>query len=202
MDLRCSCVPTIQQRSLFALVSGLANPKYRIVRRLSKLRAAGLVPIVFLVPAVLYARQLPRDQPLPPLENTTRVRAYEAGADIEFGRSVSYDGTRIAVGAPDDDEGAVRIYTRSGSEGRWELETRLPFPDEALGLVGFGTAIAIEGDTVAIGAPGVLNEDIRVRGAVYVYERADGQWQQSARLQRFTLPPDVPPLNLYPFERF
>lgn len=202
MDVRCLCIPSMQLRSLFALVSRPAKPKERTARRLSKLRAAGLVPIVLLVPALLSARQLPRDQPLPPFENTTRVRAYEAGADIEFGRSVSYDGTRIAVGAPDDDEGAVRIYTRSGSEGRWELETRIPFPEEALGFVGFGTAIAIEGDTVAIGAPGVLNEDIRVRGAVYVYERTDGQWQQSARLQRFKLPPDVPPLDVYPFERF
>jgi hypothetical protein len=69
------------------------------------------------------------------------------GPDDAYGRSVSTDGDRIAVGAPSvsGGDGAVVVWRRTA--GGWELEDALFHYDP-----GFGTAVAIDGDTLVVGA--------------------------------------------------
>lgn len=75
----------------------------------------------------------------------------------EFGSAVAVDGDTVVVGARSEDfgtnenQGAVYIFTRSG--GVWTQQQKLMATDGAMYDV-FGWAVAISGDTVAIGAPG------------------------------------------------
>ncbi len=79
------------------------------------------------------------------------------------------------VGA-NDQQGAVNVYTRSGST--WSQQARLTASDGASeDLFGGSIAISPDGRTVLIGAPG------RQRvGAAYVFTRSGNQWTQQAEL--------------------
>jgi hypothetical protein len=97
----------------------------------------------------------------------------------EFGSSVALDGTRMAVGASSDKDaagntvGALYIYEFGGSG--WTHIQKLQ-PDVLLAGDSFGTAIALEGDHLVVGASG---DDGAASngGAVYLYERgSDGVW--------------------------
>src|SRR5919109_1334983 len=69
----------------------------------------------------------------------------------------------------------VHVIRRSGD--RWTEQGMLRAKDGVLGD-GFGTAIAAEGNLLAVGAPGAGGG-----GAVYVFERgAGGRWAERARL--------------------
>src|SRR5262249_37670938 len=48
----------------------------------------------------------------------------------------------------------------------------------------FGTAVAVDGGTIAVGAGGAAlpTPPVAYAGAVYIYERVNGQWAQTARL--------------------
>ena len=90
-----------------------------------------------------------------------------------FGRSVSYDGSTLLVGARDK---AYVFEQRTG--GNWTETQRIT----GLAESSFGNSVAIDGDSAIIGANtefGVVND----AGAAYVFER-DGQglWSQVDRL--------------------
>lgn len=102
----------------------------------------------------------------------------------QFGRALSLDGDRLAVGVPFDDDqgtqaGAVIVFDRSGST--W-TETALLLPDD--GAVGdqFGRAVALDGDTVVVGS--WLSDVAAVDGgAAYVFVTDDDiNWTQQAQL--------------------
>ncbi|HZA97912.1 MAG TPA: choice-of-anchor B family protein, partial [Gemmatimonadales bacterium] len=105
---------------------------------------------------------------------------------IGFGSAVAVSRDEVLVGRPGmvlgfpmpaSQTGAVHVYRR-GSGGRWtEVSTvtagGLSIED------GFGSSIAVEGNLMAVGAPGTSER----RGAVYVFERdASGRWAERARL--------------------
>jgi len=98
-------------------------------------------------------------------------------ADDEFAQSVSVSGQTIAIGVPLDDvagpdSGSVRIFELQGVD--W-IETAMITPADGVAGDRFGTAVAISGDTLVVGAPRVA--DIAVgAGAVYVFERDNGAW--------------------------
>jgi hypothetical protein len=92
----------------------------------------------------------------------------------QWGRTLALDGDLLAVGAPaaDSSKGLVRIYQVRG--GQWSLLTELSVPagtvsntkfDGAL----FGTAVAVAGDVVAVGAPGATVGGMAAAGAVVLY---------------------------------
>ena len=94
-----------------------------------------------------------------------------AGDQVLVGRP----GTLIGFPLPASHAGAVHVFRRSGET--WTESGMLGAKDGALGD-GFGTALAADGNILAVGAPGVQG-----RGAVYVYERiAGGRWIERARL--------------------
>jgi hypothetical protein len=106
-----------------------------------------------------------------------RVTSPDGGANDFFGDAVAQDGDRLVVGAPDrlGASGAAYVFVRTGAS--WSLEATLRANDPA-GNARFGDAVAIDGDTVAIGAIG-FNQS---RGAVYVFTRTGSIWSQQQRL--------------------
>jgi hypothetical protein len=98
-----------------------------------------------------------------------------------FGEALALDGDTLAVSSyyRDDDAGAVYIFTRSG--GNWTLQAELTASDRAEGDL-FGVAIALDGDTLAISAPGADTSGGVDAGAVYIFTRSAGTWTQQAKL--------------------
>jgi hypothetical protein len=104
-----------------------------------------------------------------------------------FGSAVVLDGNTLAVGArfeynPDSGNGSgtVYIYTQNGNE--WALQDRLVAPDgQPFDL--FGYSLALKGDTLAVGARAANTPDgRRDSGAVYLYQRSQGNWLLQTRL--------------------
>jgi len=136
------------------------------------------------------------------------LKASNTNALDQFGRSVAIDGDTIVVGAKfessnatgvngDQDNniasasGAAYVFVRSN--GSWSQQAYLKASNTGF-FDKFGTSVAIDGDTVAIGAP---SEDSNAKGvngdqttnlasesgAVYVFVRNGGSWSQQAYIK-------------------
>jgi uncharacterized repeat protein (TIGR01451 family) len=101
-----------------------------------------------------------------------------------FGFAVAVSGDTLVVGAPREDPdqsldaGAVHVFIRSGST--WTLQQSLVAADNAQSDE-FGTAVAIDGDTVVVGAQGV-DTPATSAGAAYVFVRSGTHWTQEQKL--------------------
>jgi len=92
-----------------------------------------------------------------------------------FGCAVAMSENRIVVGAPSErsDAGAVYIFVNTG--GTWSIEQVLR-PPTSMPSPHFGTAVAISGDTVFVGAP------LYDPGSVFIYGRGTGGWSLQKQL--------------------
>jgi len=120
-------------------------------------------------------------QPFPGF--ATRVDV--AGDTIAISTRPAFDSTRTYL------PNAVSLFRRNqGGANAWGEIKRLPVPPEA---VGFGAGLALDGATVAVGAP---QTDLgnRPGGAVYLFERnisgADGWGQLTTLHGSFSSPAD------------
>ncbi|MCU0656413.1 MAG: FG-GAP repeat protein [Polyangiaceae bacterium] len=89
----------------------------------------------------------------------------DQGEDL-FGSSLAIDGATLLVGAPGDDEygslaGAAYVFERE--QGSWVQKQKLTIAQPNLA---FGTSVAIEGDTILVGAIGLVlrREGTRLTG--------------------------------------
>ncbi|QDV50075.1 Calx-beta domain-containing protein [Gimesia fumaroli] len=114
-----------------------------------------------------------------------------------YGSQIAIDGNVMVVGAPDnsangDNEGAVYIYVRNQqgtpldeSDDTWEYETALlpEIPPSTGGQYAtrFGSSVAIEGDTIVVGAESAY-VDTTNRGLVFIYTRSGSDWKTVAPL--------------------
>jgi hypothetical protein len=103
----------------------------------------------------------------------------------QFGVAVDIDADRIVVGCPGANHsgqmraGRAYVFTR-GSGGDWTQTERLEASDPALGQR-FGTAVAIDGDRIAVG--GAANDSMfGGAGKIYVFEAGGGTWSETANL--------------------
>jgi hypothetical protein len=97
---------------------------------------------------------------------------------LRFGASVALSGDRLAVGAPVTWwEGRVFVYARSG--GTWSQVAELAAPDATV-WAGFGTAVALRGTRLLVGAPDAVKGTRR--GAVYTFDETGGAWTFRERL--------------------
>jgi uncharacterized repeat protein (TIGR01451 family) len=100
------------------------------------------------------------------------------------GTEVGVDGDTAVVGAAREETasgsitGAAYVFVRTS--GTWAQVRR--FDGGALHNSLFGTAVAISGDTVAVGAPDENSLPITQAGAVYVYVRSGGAWTLQQKL--------------------
>ena len=141
------------------------------------------------------------------------LQASNTDAGDEFGRGLAISGETLAVGATEEDSaaagvdgdqadnstpgaGAVYIFGREGAG--WQQEAYIKAsntgPPEPLGGDGFGRALALDGDTLVVSAPGEdsaatgvggdqFDESADASGAVYVYIRDQGTWSFQAYLK-------------------
>lgn len=99
-----------------------------------------------------------------------------------FGEAVALTDDLLAVGKPQDpswatDISEVMLYER-GANRTWSYLTSLRASD-ASGGASFGASVAIEGDTIVVGAPRAPGSSVNPsnEGALYVYRRdALGNW--------------------------
>jgi hypothetical protein len=136
------------------------------------------------------------------------LKASNTGANDLFGYSVALSGDTLAVGAYYEasnatgvngnqadnsatDSGAVYMFRRSGST--WAQEAYLKASNTGAGDQ-FGHAVALDGDTLAVGArfersnaTGVngnqADDSAQDSGAVYVFRRSGSTWAQEAYLK-------------------
>lgn len=110
---------------------------------------------------------------------TNRYASEDLTSIAGFSSAVAVDGETVLVGEGGNSmtSGIVYIYSKDGM-GAWTESDRI-VADDAYEGDGFGTAIALSGNTLLVTAP---NQNDGA-GAVYVFDRAsDGGWSQSTRL--------------------
>ena len=105
----------------------------------------------------------------------------------KFGYAVAVDGDTAVIGAYQDngkgaDSGAVYVFSRV--EGVWTQAAKLTaFDGEAYD--NFGISVAVDGDTVVVGAPG-NDGDGADSGSVYVFVKPTGGWATSTETAKLT----------------
>lgn len=111
-------------------------------------------------------------------------------ADAQFGNDIDLDGNTLLVGAEHhppfamvgtDDAGLAYVYVRSATA--WELESEL-FASDGVGPLGdgFGTSVALDGDTALIGTIYDEGAGANAAGAAYAFERTGTQWSSGSAL--------------------
>ena len=116
-----------------------------------------------------------------------RLTASDGGEGDRFGASVSMsaDGSRVLVGAPekdfafDDNQGTAYLYTRS-ADGAWAEETALIGSDGSEGdRFGGSVSMSADGSTVLVGARLAGANNNNQQGRAYVFGRAaNGSWTE------------------------
>lgn len=100
-----------------------------------------------------------------------------------YGTAVAIDADTLVVGAMLDDgsaarSGAAYVFVRSG--GTWTLQAKLTAADgDVFDL--FGISVAIDGDTIAVGAQGD-DDSGATSGSAYVFVRVGSVWTEQAKL--------------------
>lgn len=106
------------------------------------------------------------------------------GEDDCFGASVAVAGDTVVVGAYQHNElgnnsGSAYVFVRS--DGEWRQEQELFPADGEEGDI-FGYSVAVDGDTIVIGAMYNSPSDLRYAGSVYIFTRTDSEWNQEGKL--------------------
>ncbi|MBS1786169.1 MAG: hypothetical protein JST85_00500 [Acidobacteria bacterium] len=114
-----------------------------------------------------------------------RLIANDGAADDYFGNSVAISGDTVVVCAFLDDivananQGSVYVFVRSG--GVWTQQQKLTANDGGASEY-FGTAVAINRDTVVVGAEFDNIGMNSVQGSAYVFTRSGNNWTQKQKL--------------------
>ncbi|MBS0191686.1 MAG: hypothetical protein U0573_11535 [Phycisphaerales bacterium] len=118
----------------------------------------------------------------------TQVKASDAAANRFFGYSTAIDGDTMVTGAPlatgggiSNNDGNVYVFRWNGTT--WVQEQRILGPSAVTGSqTDFGRALAISGNTIAVGARLDDTPAGNNAGSVYVYTRVAGVWTLQQRL--------------------
>ncbi|MEP6484752.1 MAG: FG-GAP repeat protein [Rudaea sp.] len=101
-----------------------------------------------------------------------------SGASYDsLGISVAISGDTIVVGAQGLNSGRGGAYVFVKNAAGWAIQTKL-IGSDASPKAYAGSAVAIHGNTVLVGAPSVAS----YRGAVYAFQRSGSTWTQKAKL--------------------
>lgn len=112
------------------------------------------------------------------------------GASLGLSGQVAFIGARASTFDSQPGRGAVYVYEHS--QGRWTLVQRL-IANDGEARDNFGTSLCLQGDMAVIGSPGVNLGGGPSQGAVYVFRKRRGTWQQTQKIKGS----DVLPLNLF-----
>ncbi len=119
--------------------------------------------------------------PLASSQQQAALHANDAGGRDFFGQSVCLSGGTLVVGSSHDnittiDQGSAYVFVGSGSN--WSQQAKL-LPLDPIANAHFGAAVALSGDTAAIGSPNAFTTS---QGAAYVLVRSGTSWTQQAKL--------------------
>ncbi len=112
-----------------------------------------------------------------------KVIAIDGAASDDFGSALALDGDTLAVGAgnKDSETGAAYVHYRNqGGNDNWGHVKKVTASDAAANC-DFGDAVALQGDTLVVGAPGCSSNV----GVAYVFYRNQGgsdNWGQAKKL--------------------
>lgn len=104
--------------------------------------------------------------------NSYRPSAALSGHTAAIGCGSATVGSNVA-------QGSVSVFVRNGSA--WAHQARLAAFDGSSGS-GFGGDVALDGDTLVVGARNDAAGGVANRGATYVYTRFGTGWSQQAKL--------------------
>lgn len=112
-----------------------------------------------------------------------RIEQAEPPASAHFGAAVAIDGDRLVATAPSalGSEAAYLFERDFGGPNHWGEVARL-VPSSISLPGGFGLSVALDGDTVVVGAP---DDGASYYGSLFVYERdfgGPGHWGEAAKL--------------------
>jgi hypothetical protein len=119
-----------------------------------------------------------------------KLFASDGQVQAAFGGSITLDGNTLAVGARSDafnlnfQQGSVYVFVLTGpilGPQHWTQQQKLRAGDGAKGDF-FGYSVALDGDTLAVGAK---YDDIGAnidQGSVYVFTRSGTDWMQKQKL--------------------
>ena len=114
---------------------------------------------------------------------TAKLTASDGDDFDEFGKSVAVDGDTVVAGAPNNDGyGSAYVFIKPAAGWGDATQTAKLTPgatdDEAAGLAGtFGAAVAVDGDTVVVGASAYSGS----QGRAYVFTKPSGGWEDAER---------------------
>ncbi len=114
---------------------------------------------------------------------TAKLTASDGDDFDEFGKSVAVDGDTVVAGAPNNDGyGSAYVFIKPAAGWDDATQTAKLTPgatdDEAAGLAGtFGAAVAVDGDTVVVGASAYSGS----QGRAYVFTKPSGGWEDAER---------------------
>ncbi len=120
-----------------------------------------------------------------PLAMQRKLTASDGAANDEFGNSIAISGDTLVAGADLDDigananQGSAYVFVRSGAN--WSQQTKLSAKDGAANDW-FGASVAINGDTVVVGANRDAVSANANQGSAYVFVRDGTSWSQQAKL--------------------
>jgi choice-of-anchor B domain-containing protein len=98
-----------------------------------------------------------------------------------FGAALAVRGRWAVVGAPEKgNTGAVFVFKRDDTTREWHSQGVLAPPPDDSTVAGFGTALALIGDMLVVGAP--ARNGIAGQTMVYRRDEATGEWRQESRL--------------------
>jgi hypothetical protein len=118
-----------------------------------------------------------------------KLVADDAAPGDNLGETLEVEGDTLVSGVRHrsefgSDSGAVYVFQRSGSS--WPQAQKIVPADGALGDH-FGTMVALDGDTLVVGAPYAGPSH---SGAAYVYVRSGGTWTLEQKLEQTGTPLD------------
>jgi len=122
------------------------------------------------------------------LAPVAKLTAGDGVAADNLGNAVDIDGDTIAAGAYHrwsavGEPGRAYVFRNDGVS--WVEEAKLVAPD-GVAKDAFGWSIAVDGDTLAVGAPRAWTDSPAGGGAAYVFRRIDGEWEFDTKLSRGT----------------
>ena len=109
--------------------------------------------------------------------DTAKLTASDIVSGENFGFSVAISGGTVVVGAPDVtvggnlDQGAAYVFVRPRSGWADGTQTAKLAASGGTAFDLLGTSVAIDGDTVVVGAPGATVDANLFQGAAYVFSR-------------------------------
>jgi hypothetical protein len=108
--------------------------------------------------------------------------AGDGAAGDDFGLAVALSDDTAVVGAPghrvanNPYQGAAYVFVRTGTA--WQAQGSTLAATDGAASDGFGTSVAISGDTLVVGAPSHDVGENHDQGAAYVFVRSGATWTQ------------------------